>query len=212
MTGRASPSRGKLKSAASASADPIEFRGVPIEEAAIEAWPGHAGYNYLPLNFIVGKGVTLEGTIGHVKSVLDSMLARGEIAKVLALRGTPTIMIGEADDPHFEEHLKEGPYIVFDDAAKAPYKTDTRVHFVPGHPVLRTAMPELMKGLGLKLPGTLKMKWEQVERQALHGLELGSPKRKVLAMGTPLAAGALAIASVLAGAYLLGKASAKRKG
>ncbi|HEV8541484.1 MAG TPA: DUF362 domain-containing protein [Verrucomicrobiae bacterium] len=185
--------------------EPIEYRGVPIEQVAFDAWRGHEGYDYLPLNFLVGKGVTLEGTIGHVKSVLDSMLARGEIAKVLALTGTPTIMIGEVDDPNFEEHLKEGPYIVFDDAAIPQYKNDSRVYFVPGHPVLRTAMPELMRGLGLKFPGTVKMKWEQIERQALHGLELGSPKRKLLAMGQPVGAAALVVGSILAGSYLLGK-------
>jgi len=192
--------------------EPIEYRGTSMEQVAFEAWRGHEGYDYLPLNFIVGKGVTLEGTIGHVKSVLDSMLARGEIAKVLALRGTPTIMIGEADDRNFEEHLKEGPYIVFDDAAKPKYKNDPRVHFVPGHPVLRTAMPELMRGLGLKFPGKTKMKWEQVERQALHGIEIGSPKRKVLAVVKPAGAAALVLGGVLAGTFLLGRAAVRSNG
>jgi uncharacterized protein (DUF362 family) len=190
--------------------DPIEFRGVPLEQVAFDAWKGHEGFEYLPLNFIVGGGVTLEGTIGHVKSVLDSMLARGELAKVLALRGTPTIMIGEADDPNFEQHLKEGPYIVFDDAAKVKYKTDPRVYFVPGHPVLRTAMPELMKGLGLKLPAKSKMKWEQLERQTLHGIEFGSPRRKVAAIAKPAGAVALLAGVVVAGSYLLGRAAAGR--
>jgi uncharacterized protein (DUF362 family) len=186
--------------------DPIQFRGVPIEEAAIEAWSGHKGYDYLPLNFIVGKGVSLEGTIGHVKSVLDSMLARGEIAKVLALKGTPTIMVGEADDDHFEQHLGEGPYIVFDDAAKTKYKTDPRVYFVPGHPVLQTAMPELMKGLGLQVPGKVKMKWEQLERETLHGLETGNAKRKLIAVANPTAAAVAILGSLLAGSFLLGRA------
>ena len=44
------------------------------------------------------------------------------------------------EDPHFEEHLKEGPYLVFDDAARPEYRNDPRVHFVSGHPVLRKAM------------------------------------------------------------------------
>jgi hypothetical protein len=34
------------------------------------------------------------------------------------MRGTPTIMIGAVDDPNFEQHLEEGPYVVFDNAAK----------------------------------------------------------------------------------------------
>lgn len=74
-----------------------------------------ADFDYLPINFLVGKGVTLPGTIGHVKSVLDSMLRRGQLKQVIWLKVTPTIMVGEIDDPHFEEHLKEGPYIVFYD-------------------------------------------------------------------------------------------------
>jgi len=189
--------------------DPIEYRGVPIEEVAIQAWDAHEGYDYLPLNFIVGRGVSLEGTIGHVKSVLDSMLARGEIAKVLALKGTPTVMVGDADDPHFEDHIKEGPYIVFDDAARVKYKTDPRVYFVPGHPVLQTAMPQLMKGLGLQIPGKAKMKWEQLERRTLHGIELGSPKRKVLAIAKPAGAATAIIGALLAGAFLAGRSVAR---
>ena len=132
---------------------PIALLGVPMEEVCFQAWPAHEGYEYLPLNFLVGQGVTLEGTIGHVKSVLDSMLRRGELNKVIWTKGTPTIMMGDVEDPNFEEHLREGPYVVFDDAARPEYKNDPRVHFVPGHPVLRTAMPELMKGLGVEVPG-----------------------------------------------------------
>lgn len=52
---------------------------MPLEQVAFEAWAGHEGDRYLPLNLLVGKGVTLAGTVGHVKSVLDSMLRRGEL-------------------------------------------------------------------------------------------------------------------------------------
>src|ERR1041385_5217551 len=79
--------------------EPIEFVGVPLEDVRIQAWGGHTDFNYLPINFHVGKGVTLPGTIGHVKSVLDSMLRRGELKQVIWLKGTPTIMVGEIDDP-----------------------------------------------------------------------------------------------------------------
>src|SRR5438270_2128110 len=129
---------------------PIDYLGVPLEKVAFKAWTPHEGFDYLPINVLVGSGVTLAGTVGHVKSVLDSMLRRGELAKVIWLRGTPTIMIGSVDDPNFEEHVKEGPYVIFDDAAKTHYKNDARVHFVPGHPVLRDAMPGLLKGLRVK--------------------------------------------------------------
>src|SRR5215213_8975754 len=182
--------------------DPIEFVGKPIEEVAIKAWPGHTDFRYLPINFLVGDGVTLPGTIGHVKSVLDSMLRRGELEKVIWLKGTPTIMIGDAEDPNFEEHLKEGPYVVFDDSARPQYKNDPRVHFVPGHPVLQTAMPELMKGLGVNWPGETVMKWDQFERRGMHDLKYGTPLRKTIAITKPLAVAGLAVAG-LAGARAL---------
>src|SRR5205814_197365 len=56
--------------------EPIEFIGTPLQKALFHAWPGHTDHSYLPINFLVGTGVTLEGTVGHVKSVLDSMLRR----------------------------------------------------------------------------------------------------------------------------------------
>jgi uncharacterized protein (DUF362 family) len=175
---------------------PIEYLGVPLEQVAFQAWPGHEGYDYLPLNFLVGKGVTLEGTIGHVKSVLDSMLRRGELNQVIWMKGTPTIMVGQIEDPLFETHLREGPYVVFDDAAKPEYKHDPRVYFVPGHPVLRTAMPELMKGLGVKALGKAAMKAQQFERWGEHNLAYGSPWRRIWTAGkTAVVVGAIAAAS-----------------
>jgi uncharacterized protein (DUF362 family) len=176
--------------------EPVEFVGVALEDVRIRAWPGHTDFNYLPINFLVGEGVTLPGTIGHVKSVLDSMLRRGELKQVIWLKGTPTIMIGDIEDPHFEEHLKEGPYIVFDDAAKPKYKSDPRVYFIPGHPVLQTAMPELMKGLGVNLPGQAMMKWEQFERWGKHNLTYGTTERRALTLAKPLVAAGLAVAAI----------------
>ncbi len=179
--------------------EPIDYLGVPMERVAFPAWPGHEGFDYLPINFLAGDDVTLAGTIGHVKSVLDSMLRRGELNQVIWLKGTPTVMIGAVDDPLFEEHLKEGPYIVFDDAAKPKYKNDPRVYFVPGHPVLRTAMPELMKGLGVSLSGQGIMKWQQFQRWGMHNLEYGSLPRKALTVARPLAAAGLAAAALYTG-------------
>jgi hypothetical protein len=106
-------------------------------------------------------------------------------------------MIGEIDDPNFEEHLKEGPYVVFDDAAKAKYKDDPRVYFVPGHPVLQIAMPELMKGLGVSWPGQTIMKWEQFERRGMHEVKYGTPMRKAIAIAKPLLAISAAVGGVL---------------
>jgi uncharacterized protein (DUF362 family) len=183
---------------------PIEYLGVPLESVAIQAWPGHEGYEYLPLNFLVGGGVTLPGTIGHVKSVLDSMLRRQELREVIWLHGTPTFMIGEIEDPHFEEHLQQGPYLVFDDAALPKYKNDPRVHFVPGHPVLRTAMPQVMKGLKSETGGKTIMKWQQFQRWGEHNLRYGSAARKTLTVAKPVAAIG-AVAAALVGGILWAK-------
>lgn len=187
--------------------EPIDYVGVPLHEAAIEAWAGHRGFDYLPVNFLVGSGVTLAGTIGHVKSAVDSMLRRGELAQVMWLKGTPTMMIGAVDDPLFEEHLREGPYLVFDDAAKPEYKHDPRVHFVPGHPVLRNALPGLFEGLGVTVPGAVAMKWGQLQRRVMHEVEYGSPSRKALTVAKPLGVAGVAAAGlavgVAAGAALL---------
>jgi len=173
--------------------EPIEYLGVPLEQVAFKAWPGHEGFDYLPLNFLVGSGVTLAGTVGHVKSVLDSMLRRGDLQKVMWLKGTPTIMIGEIDDSSFEEHLREGPYLVFDDCAKEKYRNDPRVYFVPGHPVLRDAMPELMKGLGVSAAGKTVMNWEKFERNTVHTMKYGSGRRKFRMLAKPIAAAGLAL-------------------
>ena len=185
--------------------EPIAYLGEPIEDVCFQAWPGHQDSGYLPLNFLVGKGVTLEGTAGHVKSVLDSMLRRGELEQVIWMKGTPTVMVGDVEDLEFEQHLKEGPYVVFDDAAQPQYKQDPRVYFVPGHPVLQTAMPELMKGLGVATSGKAAMKWQQFERWGMHNLAYGSPERKAMTVAKPAAAAALALAGVFALTALLKK-------
>ena len=121
------------------------------------------------------------------------MLRRGELNEVIWLKGTPTIMVGACQDPHFEQHLREGPYIVFDDAALPEYKNDRRVYFVPGHPVLQTALPKLFRGLGVKLPGDIAMKWQQYQRRVEHVLDYGTLWRKAATLAEPLAYAGLAL-------------------
>lgn len=191
-------------------AEPIDFIGVPLEQVAFHSWSRHRDFTYLPINFLVGEHVSLPGTVGHVKSVIDSMLRRGELNYVIWLKGTPTIMIGETDDPNFEQHLKEGPYIVFDNAAKPKYKDDPRVHFVPGHPVTATAMPELFKGFGLSLPAQAVMKLQQLQRRGVHTLQYGSTMRKVSFLAKPLVTAGLIAGGVAIAASLLNRSSVKR--
>ncbi len=170
----------------------------------------HSDFDNYPVNFLVGKGVSMEGTIGHVKSALDSMVRRGELNQVIWLNGTPTIMIGETDGPNFEEHLKQGPYLVFDDAAKPQYKNDPCVTFVPGRPVLRTAMPNLMVGLGARIPGNAILQWQQFQRWGMSNMRYGTPRRKAVTIAETLggvAAVGGAIALLVKGAVKLGKAA-----
>jgi uncharacterized protein (DUF362 family) len=166
--------------------DPIEYVGAPLADVAFQAWPGHKGFDYLPLNWLVGEGVTVPGTVGHLKSVLDSMHRRGDLWEVMWLVGTPTIMVGAIEDPNFEEHLREGPYVVVDDAALAKYKDDPRVHFIPGHPVLRDGMPELLKALGVSRPGNAIMRWQQFQRWGMNNLTYGTPWRRAATAAKPL--------------------------
>src|SRR4051794_6080411 len=184
------------------SRQPIAWLGVPLEEVCFQAWPGHQGFDHLPLNLLVGEGVTLEGTAGPGESGLVSLLRPRGVKNVGFAKGTPTIMMGDIDDPAFEDHLKQGPYVVFDDAARPEYKNDPRVHFVPGHPVLRTAMPELFKGMGVELPGNVVMKAQQVERRVVHTLEYGTMARKVVTVAAPAAVAALAVIGGMVGAGL----------
>jgi uncharacterized protein (DUF362 family) len=183
----------------------IRYVGHEIDEVRVNAWPGHEGFDYLPINLLVGDGVTLAGTIGHVKSALDSMLRRSEIANLIWLKGTPTIMIGDVEDSHFEQHLEEGPYLVFDDAARPEYKNDPRVHFVGGHPVLRDAMAGLIRGFGVEsqLVGNAIMKAQQFERWGKHNIEYGTLSRKVATLAKPVGVIGLAAAGVASAIFVV---------
>ena len=189
----------------------IEYVGTPLDEVKFEAWKPHEGFEYLPINFLVGKGVELAGTVGHVKSAIDSMLRRGDLAKVMWLKGTPTMMIGDIEDAQFEEHLKEGPYIVFDDSAQDKYKNDSRVYFIKGHPVLQNALPELMKGLGVNFAGTAMMKWQEFERWGMHNTEFGTPARKAVTIAKPLLAAGIVAVGIVAFVKLIKSAKSSSK-
>jgi hypothetical protein len=97
-------------------------------------------------------------------------------------------MIGEIDDPYFDEHLRQGPYIVIDDAAKPAYRNHPRVHFIPGHPVLGAALPELFQGFGIEAPGKIMSRWQKAEHRAARAGRNGAGRKKVLMVAKPLAA------------------------
>lgn len=133
----------------------ITVTGAALEEARVEVRRPRRGWDYYPFNVIVGSGVTYAGTLGHWKSIADAFLRDGTWVKVMATRGVPTFLIGDAEDPDFERHVGQGPYFVIDDSAGARYRLDPRVHVIPGHPVLHNMLPALLRGLGLSAPGKL---------------------------------------------------------
>jgi uncharacterized protein (DUF362 family)/beta-glucosidase/6-phospho-beta-glucosidase/beta-galactosidase len=144
----------------------IDVIGVPVESAKVRLTPTVVeGWDKAyPIRIIVGEGVTLQGTMGHFKGFADLWQADHLWDVVVRLKGKPTFMMGRAEDPAFEEHLKEGRYFVMDDAALDKYKHDPRVVFIPGSPIGNEMMPVIMKELGVGLPAKavegLMKSWE----------------------------------------------------
>lgn len=128
----------------------IELVGASEADASVKVKPADPSPYRYPCNVIVGTGpgATMEGTLGHWKTIADGWLKYG-LWRLFTLRGTPTFMFGDAEDPDFEKHVEEGPYVVLDDAAKDKYKYDPRVTFVPGSPVPQSYMQnEMVEGMG----------------------------------------------------------------
>jgi len=133
-------------------ADPnqIAVIGVPLAQAIKPGKPPEMGVDMYDANVIVGTGITRAGTLGHFKSMGDIFHAMGTWDVVRRLHGKPTILIGNAEDPLFRQHLSEGPYVVIDDAAPEKYKRHPDVYFIPGHPVLHNLESQLL--IGLRIP------------------------------------------------------------
>jgi uncharacterized protein (DUF362 family) len=128
--------------------DLINLVGASLEEAKVSVHAADPGVHRYPCRVIVGKGATIEGTLGHWKTIADAWL-ENNLWKLFTLRGTPTFMFGEADDPDFERHVAAGPYVVLDDSALDKYKYDRRVTYVPGSPVPQSYIQhEMVEGMG----------------------------------------------------------------
>lgn len=126
----------------------ITVTGEDFEEARTHVIAADPSVKRYPCRVIVGEGVNIEGTVGHWKTIADAWLEFG-IWKLFCSKGRPTFMFGKAEDPDFEEHLKEGPYVVLDDAALDKYKLDPRVVFVPGSPVPQSYIQQdMVEGMG----------------------------------------------------------------
>jgi len=175
----------------------VDIVGVPFNEAAIRVKPADKSLDRYPCRVIVGKGPTIEGTLGHWKTLADIWLDTGAW-RLFTSKGTPTFMFGEAEDPDFEQHVKEGPYVVLDDSALDKYKYDPRVVFVPGSPVPQSYIQhEMVEGMGfgkLYMPG---LRMYQIGKQVigqLTGAAGGDTKKKAITGGI---IGATAVATAI---------------
>ena len=109
----------------------IKVIGPSLEKIRIHACrPNPAVYNRFPCNIVLG-GVC-SGCLTWVVGTSVEWLRDGTWDKILR-KGRPTLMVGyNAQDIHFEKHLKEGPYFVIGDCAPEEYKSDKRVIFISG--------------------------------------------------------------------------------
>jgi uncharacterized protein (DUF362 family) len=152
----------------------IDVLGVPLETARVRLVPSqNEGWTErYPIRIIAGEGVTMEGTLGHFRGFADFWQDLHSWDAVVKLKGRPTFMIGRAEDPEFEAHVKEGPYVVLDDAALEKYKRDARVVFIPGSPIGNEMMPAILHGLGVELPGKSVQKmleaWSALQARWLY--------------------------------------------
>jgi hypothetical protein len=135
----------------------LEEVRTPLEPARVDESFGYLG----PVRVIVGEGVTWPGTVGHFKSVADLWHKGRNWEMIARVRGTPTIMIGRAEDADFERHLAEGPYVTVDDAVEDRYKLHPKVKHVAGHPVCDEMMFGLVWALGVKLPAMTIMNMQK---------------------------------------------------
>lgn len=146
-------------------AEAVSLVGADWQQAHRDVKPGDPSVDLFPCRVIVGEGPTMEGTTGHWKTIADGWLKHG-VWNLLTLRGKPTFMFGAAEDPDFEKHVEEGPYVVLDDAALDKYKYDPRVTFVPGSPVPQSYMQnEMVAGMGFgPVYQTGKSVYEMIEQ------------------------------------------------
>jgi hypothetical protein len=133
----------------------IDVVGVPVQEARVYLDPQEMdGWERrYPVRVIVGDSVTMASTLGHFKGFADFWQHDGFWDAITALHGKPTFMIGRAEDPGYEQHLKQGRYFVLDDVALNKYKKDPRDTFIPGSPVGNEMMPAIMDVLRISIAG-----------------------------------------------------------
>jgi len=188
--------------------DKTEIRGVPFEDAVVRVRPADPSVHRYPVRVLVGSGSggVIEGTLGHWKTIADAWLAN-DVWKMFLVRGKPTFMFGAVEDPLFEEHLKEGPYVVLDDSALDKYKYDPRVIFIPGSPVPQSYIQhEMVEKMGFGMlyePGMKLYQTGAALKGRISGVAGGKAQKNTLLKGiaatTAVAAVALPVITYLRG-------------
>lgn len=129
--------------------DQIQIIGPDIKEIAIQVRkPVPVLYNRFPCNIILGG--MCDGCFAWFMGPALFWERDGIWEKILNKCGRPTFMMGfNAEDLHFEKHLREGPYFVIGDCAPAKYKEDPRTVQIEGC-CPGPAIPEIvLKSCGL---------------------------------------------------------------
>jgi uncharacterized protein (DUF362 family) len=160
----------------------IQILGAPIEEVRTPLRPTDLdlSFRYLaPVRVLVGEDVSMPGTVGHFKFVADLWHRDHAWELIRRARGTPTFLLGRTEDPDFEAHVAEGPYVTIDDTVPDRYKRDPRVHHIPGHPVTDQMFSALVEALGVKLPAMTALElskfWDALRVRA-SGLTAAPPR------------------------------------
>jgi uncharacterized protein (DUF362 family) len=110
----------------------IEVIGPDIAELAIRVeTPVCVLYNRFPCNIILGA--LCDGCFAWFIGPALFWQRDGIWEKIKSVAGKPTFMMGyNANDIHFEEHLREGPYFVIGDCTPEKYRKEPRAVHIPG--------------------------------------------------------------------------------
>lgn len=110
----------------------IEVIGPDIADLAIRVeTPVSVLYNRFPCNIILGA--LCDGCFAWFIGPALIWRRDGIWEKINRRAGKPTFMMGyNADDIHFEEHLREGPYFVIGNCTPERYRKDPRTLHIPG--------------------------------------------------------------------------------
>lgn len=110
----------------------ITLIGPDIQDIAIKIEkPVEVLYNRFPCNMIIG-GMCPGCFVWFIGPALF-WEKEGLWEKINEKVGRPTFMMGfNADDVHFEEHLKEGPYFVIGDCTSEKYRNHPDTIHIPG--------------------------------------------------------------------------------